>query len=130
MADATIDVKQLRDVTRKLEKLGAEVKDLKGALGDAADIAADKVRSLAPQGASNKLVGSVRVGKAKGSAKVRAGNKAAYYARFVNNGHRTRGGGFVSGVKFLERGVDASAPAVVERINTNLGKVLRGLDLS
>ena len=48
------------------------------------------------------------------------------YAPFVENGHRTRNGGYVEGQKYLETNVDIQRPIYREDAGKEIEKVLNG----
>lgn len=85
MASATLRVDGLRQAVRQLERLGAEVADLKGVMGEVGGVVAAHAADLAPR-RRGTLAASIRPGKAKAKATVRAGGARAPHAKWVEFG--------------------------------------------
>ena len=66
----------------------------------------------------------VDTGELKGSLS-QSGDEVGYtkdYAPHVEFGHRTRGGGFVQGQRFLKANVDRQRPIFIEDLKKQLGR--------
>lgn len=84
-----IAVEGLRDKVRALERAGAEVEDLKDAMGAVAKLAADTMAGFAPS-KTGALRASIRGNRAKGKAVVTAGKARVRYAGPINYGWAAR----------------------------------------
>ena len=85
MGKSGVYVEGLRETVRNLEKLGADVDDLKDVMGSIASRAADVMQGFTPK-VTGKLQASIRGNRAKGKAVVTAGRASVKYAGAVNYG--------------------------------------------
>lgn len=82
---AGVEVKGLRETIRSLERLGVAASDLKGAMTKIGAIVADAGHDLAPT-LTGALAASIRPGRAKNRAVVRAGGASIPYAGVIHYG--------------------------------------------
>lgn len=82
---AQINITGLRETLRALEKAGADTQDMKDLMHGIGEIVASKARRNTPV-KSGKLAGSIRAGKGKTKAVVRAGGARIPYAGVIEYG--------------------------------------------
>ncbi|MGD7734129.1 HK97 gp10 family phage protein [Propionibacteriaceae bacterium G57] len=119
----TVRVEGLRATVRNLEKFGAEVGDLKDVMSRAGDIVVGEAKRLVTV-RSGRLQGSIRTGKGKNKATVRAGSARVPYAGANNYGR-----GSFRGSLWLERAGSARRAQVAEVVNDGLADIAKRLDL-
>ncbi len=83
MAQPAIRVEGLREVLRDLERFGASTDDLRAAFGAIAATVAAEAGGIVRRD-TGRLAGTIRPGRAKNKAIVRAGSAAVPYAGVVN----------------------------------------------
>lgn len=96
-----------RRFVQTMRKAGADMDDLKGVNAQAAETALPAVRSLAPHGATGRLVASLRTGATRRAGVIRAGRKAVPYAGPINYGWPAH---HISPRLFVNTGVAQSEP--------------------
>lgn len=118
-------VEGLNETIRNLQKLGAGVEELKGAMSNIASKAAGDAQANAPVGETGKLSASVKGNKAKAKAIIKAGTKKTYYASFNEWGTST-----MTGTGFMTSAVEANAGYAANQIESELTRIIRRLDLN
>lgn len=117
----------LRETVRNLERLGVDVEDIRAAFTAIAADVAQEAGVLAPVGETGALRGSIRPGRAKNKAIVRAGTAARVpYAGVINYGWAARG---IAATGFLTTPANRDLDKRVARIDTELGALLRRRNL-
>lgn len=85
--DVRIRIEGMRKMIRKLEKAGADAQDMKDLMHSIGMLV---VNAAAPPHKSGKLAGSMRAGRGKTKAVVRAGGAAVPYAGVIHYGWPAR----------------------------------------
>lgn len=114
----TIRVHGVRETVRRLEQLGADVTDMKTVMAAAGEIVLTDAEPRTPK-RTGTLVGTLRAAKSKNSVKIRAGGRAAHYARFVNNGTI-----HAAATRFLDDAAEATKDQVLTTVQTGLKDIL------
>lgn len=119
-------VEGLRAVVRDLQRLGADVDDLKAAFSSIASEGAHVASRLAPR-KSGRLAGDVRGNRAKAKAVVTVGRASVPYAGPINYGWPQRG---IKASEFLQRADEHMQPVAVQRLETEINRAItrRGLN--
>jgi len=115
----------LRQTTRALERLGVETAELKDAMQHIGNKAVDDAKALAPVGKTSALVNSIRAGRAKAKATVRAGSKKTYYASFQEWGTKQ-----ITAKEFVTKAVTGNRDYAVQEIQSQLSKIIRRNNLN
>ena len=119
-----VEVKGLREITRGIEKLGADVADLKGVFQRIGARALSTANSGTPI-ASGALRASNKQSKRKQSVYLYSGSAKAYYARFVHWGTI-----YQSAKPYLSYAVKKDGPWAVSELERELGTLLRKTKLN
>lgn len=123
MADSTIRVKNLKEVTRALERFGVAVSDLKAAFKRIGSIVVAEAKSLVPV-RSGKLESTIRPSNTKNKSTVRAGGAQTVYAGVIHWG----GYHHIEPHQFLTNAVDRKHDEVIGTIGDELNKLIRELN--
>lgn len=121
MPAPAIRVDGLRETLRDLQRLGVSADDLKDAFGEIAeDVADESGRRVIRR--TGTLAGTIRPGRSKNKAIVRAGSAAVPYAGVINYAR--------PGDAFLTGPANENVSDKVAAIERNLGNLIRhyGLD--
>lgn len=117
MSDATsVRVEGIRRVISQMERLGVDVKDLKGAFQRIGSRAEAHAKGEAPV-LTGRLAGSVRQSKRKNSVYLYAGRKSIPYAGVIHFGWPARN---ITSNPFMYRTVGALGPGAVKEIEREL----------
>lgn len=121
----TIRVTGLRQTVRSLERMGVEVADLKDAMTRIGDLVADEAKPLARH-LSGRMAASIRPGRAKSKAVVRAGNAGVPYAGVQHFG----GYHGITPNPFLTDALIRKEPDAVRELYDSLNALIRKHDLT
>ncbi|MGV9183742.1 HK97 gp10 family phage protein [Arcanobacterium canis] len=113
----------LKETARALEKAGADTSDMKTLMHDIGEIVVKAAMPHVPR-VSGKLASTIRAGRGKTKAVVRAGGKRAPYAPIVHYGYR--GGLFKKGRPrraFLADAITREQSAIVDKLSEGLGEI-------
>ncbi|OZD30815.1 hypothetical protein CH252_40600 [Rhodococcus sp. 06-1477-1B] len=108
---------------RALTRAGTDAADMKALMHEIGSIVVD---AASPPTKSGALAGTIRAGRGKTKAVVRAGGARAPYAGVIHYGWPTRN---IPAQPFLSAALDANRAAVFERLDTGLDELLRKADL-
>lgn len=103
----------LRETTRALEKAGADVEELKDAMGEVASVAASTMAPLVPR-ISGALAGTVRGNRAKAAAVVTIGKARVPYAAPIAYGWPARNIRPGTFIERTDRVMETRAPEILE----------------
>lgn len=121
-----VKITGLRETVRNLEKLGVDVDDIKAAFTAIAADVAREAGALVPV-ASGALKASIRPGRTKNKAIVRAGTAArAPYAGVINYGWPSRG---IAATGFLTTPANRDLDTKVATIDRELQALIRRRNL-
>lgn len=136
--DVRLQVRGLRKFLRQAEQAGADTADMRALMHDMGMIVVRHARTTVPV-TSGKLRRTIRAGRAKTKAVVRAGSKAVPYGGVIHYGSPAEGkdgsldknGRFMNIPKnhFMIKSLRATAPAVFDRLETGILEILRKNDL-
>lgn len=122
MQGMRIEVKGLSDTLKALDMAGADAQDMRDLMHSTGEIIASAARPLAPV-KSGSLVSSLRAGRGKTKAVIRAGTKVRTpYAGVVHYGNPHRGS---SASMFLVRAFDQKRDEALSHIEQGLKELLR-----
>ena len=124
MAQSGLRVEGLRQTVRSLERFGVEVQDLKAAFNKIGTIVVNEAVTLTPT-LSGALAASIRASKTKNKSEVRAGSARVVYAGVIHYG----GYNNITAQPFLTTAVDNKQAQVINTMETELGRLIRKLDL-
>lgn len=129
--DVRIRVTGLRELVRNMEKAGVEAQDIKEIMFGAGEIVAKRAATLAPV-RTGRLVGNIRVGKAKNKASIKVGSARVPYARFVYFGkdNPAKGGFYAKANPFIFNAVREKRAEVFKEIQIGVQKLLEKNDLA
>lgn len=115
----------LRTSLRQLERAGASATDMRDAM---ARIGATVARAAVPRAprVTGRLAGSIRPGRGKTKAVIRAGGARVPYAGVRHYGWPARG---IAPAPFLLDALSSTRTAVVRQLDTELGRLLDRHDL-
>ena len=123
-AQKGVEVKGLREITRGIEKLGADVADLKGVFQRIGARAISTANSGTPI-VSGALRASNKQSKRKNSVYLYSGSAKAYYARFVHWGTDIQ-----QRKPYLSYAVTKDGPWAVTELERELGTLLKKTKLN
>lgn len=129
--DYRIRVTGLRELVRNMERAGVEAQDIKEIMFDAGNIVAKRAVELAPV-RTGRLVGNIRIGKAKNKASVKVGSARVPYARFVYFGKydQAKGGLYAKANPFIFDAVKEKRQQVFDSIEEGIQGLLEKNDLA
>lgn len=119
-----VEIKGLREITRGIEKLGADVADLKEVFTRIGARAISTANSGTPI-SSGALRASNKQSKRKNSVYLYSGGARTYYARFVHYGTE-----FQQKKPYLTYAVQKDGPWAVGELNRELTSLLKKTDLN
>jgi hypothetical protein len=120
---ARVNVKGLNRVLRNLEKSGADATDMKDLMHEIGMIV---VRAAQPPTRTGRLAGTIRAGRGKTKAVVRAGGARAPYAGVTHYGNPYRN---TSAEPFLVTALRRERGAVLDALAKGIEDILRKNDL-
>lgn len=125
MATLGVRVDGLRQVQRSLERLGVEAADMRDAMQRIGALVAGTARTLVPR-RRGRLAATIRPGRAKGKATVRAGSAAVPYAGPIHWGWPARN---IAAQPFLVDALERDRRRVRRMLDDELGRLISRLDL-
>lgn len=130
----TVRVTGLAQTVRTLERYGADVQDLKAAFTRIGRLVVTKAEARVPRGDKETLARSIRQGKNKNKAVVRAGGARAPYAGFRHYGgaiprHNSTARTHGAGRHFLSIPADDTQPEAIRLIHEDLERIAKALGL-
>lgn len=114
-------VEGLRELTRNLEQLGADVEDLKDAFGAIATEGAERAAFHAPK-VSGTLAATIRGNRAKSKAVVTAGRARVPYAPAINYGYPAHN---IEPSRFMQKADQDLRPFAIEKLNDEVRHRIR-----
>ena len=123
-AQKGVEIKGLREITRGIEKLGADVADLKSVFNRIGARAISTANSGTPI-SSGALRASNKQSKRKNSVYLYSGSAKAYYARFVHWGTI-----YQAAEPYLSYAVKKDGPWAVTELERELGTLLKKTNLN
>lgn len=120
---ATIRVDGLRDVTRKLTRLGAEVDDLKDVFHEVGQIVVDTAQGRVRR-RTGALADSIRASRTRNKAAVRAGGRHTWYAV-----PRERGTRYQPADEYLASSIRDNETRITTTTDAGLRRILSKLNL-
>jgi len=117
---ATQYVDGLREAVRDLQKIGAEVDDLKEVFTSIGAMVATDAVALAPK-RSGALASSLKPTKTKNKAAVRGGGARVPYAGAINYGWPSRN---MEAQLFLQKAIDQNADKATEMMDEGISKII------
>lgn len=117
--DVRLRVSGLRTAVRNLERAGADTQDMRQLIYTVGMVV---VRAASAPVRSGKLEGTIRAGRGKTKAVVRAGGARAPYAGVIHYGWPARG---ISPQPFLVDALQAQRNNVLQTLDTGIEEILR-----
>jgi len=121
-----VRVQGLNALTRDLQKLGAEVDDLKDVFGEIAREGAELASSFAPV-RTGRLRDTLRGNRAKNKAVITAGRARVPYAGAINYGWPTRN---ITGAMFMQKADAELSPRAVDMLDAGIDRIIERLGLN
>lgn len=122
---ASIQVKGLKETVRSLERLGIEVRDLKGAFKRIGQLVVTDAQARAPH-LTGALAQSIRPSNTKNKSVVRAGSAKVPYAGVQQWGWPAHS---IAATNYLTDAVDAKQAQVLRSLEEELRDLINKLDL-
>lgn len=119
-----VRVTGVRKAVRALEAAGADAQDMRDLMHDLGNIV---VQAAAPPSVSGRLAGTIRAGRGKTKAVVRAGGARAPYAGVIHYGWPARG---IAAQPFLTDALRAKRSEVFRTLDGGIADILRRNDLT
>jgi hypothetical protein len=126
MADFTVSVKGLREVTRSLDQYAGAVDELKEANAKIGSKVAQTAIATTPK-LTGRLASSVKYNRAKNSVSLKAGGARVPYAGVIEYGDPNRG---IEAQPFLRRAVWDNREYVKQQFSANLDDLNRRYQLN
>lgn len=124
-ADGTrVRVAGLRETVRAMSKAGAAAEDMKELMHSLGTLV---VRAAHPPVVTGRLSATLRAGRGKTKAVVRAGGARAPYAGVIHYGWPARN---IPANPFLTDALQRSRPAILRALDEGLADILRKTDLT
>jgi hypothetical protein len=117
--DVRLRVSGLRTTVRNLERAGADTQDMRQLIHTVGMVV---VRAASAPVRSGKLEGTIRAGRGKTKAVVRAGGARAPYAGVIHYGWPARG---IAAQPFLVDALQAQRNNVLSTLDTGIEEILR-----
>jgi hypothetical protein len=114
-----VKVEGIAELNRAIRKTGADASDMKDLMYDIGMLV---IRAATPPVKSGKLSGSMRAGKGKTKAIIRAGGARVPYAPIVHYGNPKRG---IGPQPFLLQALQNNREQVVRTINDGIEDILK-----
>jgi len=121
-----VRVQGLNALTRDLQKLGAEVDDLKDVFGEIAKEGAELASSFAPV-RTGRLRDTLRGNRAKNKAVITAGRARVPYAGAINYGWPARN---ITGALFMQKADAELSPRAVDMLDAGIDRIIERLGLN
>lgn len=118
---AIVQVDNLNQTVRDLQRLGLEVDDLKDAFSTIANEAAAVIEAAAPK-RTGRLAGDIKGNRAKAKAVVSVGRSKVPYAGPINYGWPSRG---IDASNFMQAADDGYAHRAVARLEQEINEQIR-----
>jgi hypothetical protein len=119
-----VRVEGLSKAMRALTRAGADAADMKSLMHEIGSIVVDAAN---PPTVSGRLAGTIRAGRGKTKAVVRAGGARAPYAGVIHYGWPARN---IGAQPFLSTALNSNRSAVFERLEEGIDELLRKNDLT
>lgn len=119
---ARVEVTGLRATLRDLQRMGVEAEELRDVMTSVADLVATAARPLARR-KSGAMAGSIRPGRVKTRAVIRAGRAALPYAGPQHYGWAARN---ISPNPFLTDALATRQAAVLAELDSGLTRLIEG----
>lgn len=118
-----VRVRGLRKAIRALEKAGADAGEMRELMHEIGEITASRARQLAPVGESHRLKDSIRAGRGKTKAVVRAGyeRKSMPYGGVVHYGWPARN---IAPDRFMVEAMDQTRGECIARLDEGISRIL------
>ena len=120
---ARLRVNGLRKAVRDLQKAGADTQDMKELMHEVGSVV---VRAAEPPELSGRLKRSIRAGRGKTKAVVRAGGARAPYAGVINYGDPARN---ISPYPYLTEAIQSTRSDILETLDKGIEDIMRKNDL-
>jgi len=120
-----IKVEGLRETVRSLERFGLEASEPKQAMHKIGELVASRARQLAPR-LTGTLAGTIKAGRAKAKATVRAGSARAPYAGPIHWGWPARN---IAAQPFLVDALEQEHDNIIRLLESEMTRLIRKLDL-
>nr|DAN18883.1 MAG TPA: putative tail component [Caudoviricetes sp.] len=117
-------IQGLRKTVRALEKTGVAASDLKELMHSIGTTVVTTAARISPR-RTGALAASIRAGRGKTKAVVRAGGARVPYAGIIHYGS---GDGRYPATEFLPRAIQANTARVLTQLNDGLGKLINDLN--
>lgn len=117
-----IEVDGLKETLRRLSRAGADAEDMRELMHSTGRIISDGAVSLAPVGKTGNLRESLRAGKGKTKAVIRAGGARVPYAGVQHYGWPARN---ITGSMYLVRSLTANTDRALTHLEQGLRDLLR-----
>src|SRR5690625_1214867 len=121
MVGLRIEIDGLNETLRALSKAGADAEEMRDLMHSVGTIIVDGARSRVPV-RSGALLASLRPGRGKTKAVVRAGRALVPYAGVIHYGYPS---GNIAPTMFLVDSVTANRQKVIERVEQGLNDLLK-----
>lgn len=122
--DMRLRVVGLGQTLRNMSKAGADAEDLKGLMRTLGEVVISAAR---PPQDSGKLAGTLRAGRGKTKAVVRAGGARAPYAGVIHYGWPAHN---IAPQPFLSTAIQQTRPQILHELQDGLGDILRKHNLT
>ena len=119
---ARVEITGLRSTIRDLQRMGVEAEELKDLMGSIGDLIADAARPLARR-ATGTMAGSIRPGRVKTRAVIRAGGARIPYAGVQHYGWAARN---ITPNPYLTQALQARQAAVFAELDKGLQRLING----
>lgn len=118
-----VRVHGLNKAIRALEKAGADSEDMRELMHEIGEVTARRARQLVPVGKTGRLRASIRAGRSKTKAVVRAGyeRKSMPYAGVVHYGWPARD---ILPDLFMVQALDQTRDECIARLEGGIGEIL------
>ena len=119
-------VQGLSKVVRAAEKAGADAQDMRDLMHEIGMIVVKAAQPLTPHGQTGRLARSLRAGRGKTKAVVRAGGAKVPYAGVIHWG--TPGGAIIGDYRptiFLSRALQATQREAISKLSDGLADILK-----
>lgn len=118
----------LNRAVRALNKAGANSEDMRDLMHEVGEVVAERARELAPKGKTHRLASSIRAGRGKTKAVIRAGyeRKTMRYAGVINYGWPSHN---LSPRPFMTQALNERKTQALSTLSEGLNEILRNADL-
>lgn len=121
----TVKIEGLRATLRSMEQAGTQADDLKDLMAALSTIVISAARP--PRGPTGRLAGSLRPGRSKNKAVIRAGSARVPYAGVIHYGWPSHS---ITAQPFLVDALNQSYPRILAQFDQEINQLLRDNKLS